>query len=287
MSAPLCFDHAPPRTKAGTLVCLTGVNSGAYLMEGAVRELGETWRVVRFSSPGVDGMPVKVPFSVRDYARQVADTLAEMAIKDAVVLGHSLGGYAAQELARLAPERVSRLVLVSTSRGQPDTALDVAQMSRKTGVGFWEMQKLNVRDVAAAQAMLFGPGFAAREADVFNTFLRERAEHMPSEAVSLAHIAAGAGFSSAGWVHQLEMPALVVHGGADVLVSAESGRKLAKALPHANWLELFGVGHFPMLEYADFWRRVGEFGGGAVLGEVIEKPQAWWRRMWERWQVHG
>ena len=44
------------------------------------------------------------------------------------------------------------------------------------------------------------------------------------------------------------MPALVIHGSADLIVPVENGRALARRLPDARYVELEGRGHNLMLE---------------------------------------
>ncbi len=278
---PVFENHIPEGGANGTLVCLTGVNSGAYLMQGAVAALGDEWQVLRMNTPGVDGMRLPIPFSPKAYAKLVLEILDKEGVQNFVLLGHSLGGYAAQELARMAPERVQKLILVSTSRGQPDTAMDVAMMQKKLGMPFWDFQKLMAQNDAKGHEPLFGPEFAHREPEVFRAFLELRRAHLPAQSVSLAHLSAGGMFSSAAWVRRLTMPTLVIHGSADILVSARSGHKLANALPHAQWLELFDVGHFPMLEYASFWNKVRQFMQGANLGEPANQPEGFLQKMWK------
>lgn len=269
----------------GTVVILPGVNSGAYLMAGVLPTM-EHWRVVRLNPPGVAGMPLPLPFSVKAYARQVIETLNRLEVGECVLVGHSLGGYAAQEVARMTPERVKRLILVSTSRGQPDTAVDIAGMPKRIGMSFWELQQFIAKHEGEGHKPLFGPGFAEREPDVFETFLRLRHANIPTQAATLAHLSAGGLFSSMGWVRKLLMPTLVIHGNADNLVTVSSGKKLAETLPNAQWLELYGVGHFPMLEYASFWDKVRQFAEESNLGMEVTQPESWlskiMRGMWVR-----
>jgi pimeloyl-ACP methyl ester carboxylesterase len=63
------------------------------------------------SEPGVE------PHTVEMYAADTVALLDRLAVNDAVVCGHSAGGFVAQQLALDRPERVSSLVLVDTSYG--------------------------------------------------------------------------------------------------------------------------------------------------------------------------
>lgn len=271
-----CLDHNPPHA-VGVLVCLPGVNSGAYLFEEAVAVLGPYWRIIRMAVPGADGVPLPIPFSARHYADHVWRVLDTLGILQPIaVLGHSLGGFAAQEMARAQPGRVQRMVLVSTSRGQPDMAADLNAMQLALGMNFWQLAQEIDRDPATGLRPMFGSQFVANHHDRYEAFVKQRTLHMPSGTASLAHIGAGGVFSSVNWVHRLECPTLVVHGVDDRLIRLESARRLARDLPNGRFLELYGVGHFPMLEHAHFWEHVRTFLSGAVMGVTLGPREGWW-----------
>lgn len=278
-----CVDVKPAGPTMGTLVCLPGVNSGAYLFGGAVPEMGQRWRIIAINPPGVEGMPLHLPLTAHGYAQQALALLDALGTDGPlVVLGHSLGGFAAQELARLAPHRVSKLILVSTCRGQPDITRDIARMPFQAGMDFWSLQRLIEKNPGEGHKKLFGPGYALRESTQYLWFLQQRQAHLPSQAATLAHITAGGAFSSTSWAGQLNCPTLVMHGDADILVSHESGKALAQSIPGARFLSLYGVGHFPMLENPRFWGYVSAFAQGLQLGEEAPAKISFFQRLKER-----
>jgi pimeloyl-ACP methyl ester carboxylesterase len=57
-------------------------------------------------------------------------------------------------------------------------------------------------------------------------------------------------------VERIEVPALVVHGDADLIVPVENGRRLAERLPNARYVELPGRGHNLPLEEPDTINRL-------------------------------
>ena len=57
---------------------------------------------------------VDMPYTMDDFASDIAGLLDQLCIKKAAIAGHSMGGYVALTFARLYPERVRGLVLVST-----------------------------------------------------------------------------------------------------------------------------------------------------------------------------
>jgi len=249
------------------LVILPGVNSGAYLFAGAEQALGRP--VFAFDPPGIGHTSLPLPFSVKAYAKQVEKFLHKKGVPRVDVMGHSMGGFAAQELARLAGPRVRKLVLVSTGCGQPQTSADMMHLGKVTGHGFWPLMRLVSENPEVGMAWFFSERFVKKNPEAYKAFLAERARYLPNTAVSLAHFSAGGSFSSVGWVGELMQEALVIHGTEDLMVSAVAGKELAARLPDARYLELFGVGHFPMLEHEKFYAYVRRFLEGEVLGERL------------------
>ena len=274
------FERDEPQGRvAGTLVCLSGLNSGSYLFTGARAAL-PNWRIMRFNTPGVPGTTMPLPFTAASYAKQVATFLQGVPMaQPLVVLGHSLGGYAAQELARLGTPAIQRLILVSTGRGQPDTTRDLALLQRASGQSFWEFSRAIGSNPAQAMQPLFGPRWTEQNPAAYQHFLQQRQAYLPDKTATLAQISAGGGFSSVRWAHTLNCPTLVLHGTADVLISPNSGRTLAAAIPNARYMPLLDVGHFPMLEHPQFWEYVGTFAGGTALGEPVTATENWLHKL--------
>ena len=92
--------------------------------------------------PGHGKSPaLRGPVSIDDYAREMLKIMDFQKIERFAVAGHSMGGYIAFALLRLAPQRISALALVS-SRALPDsddikkTREATAQRAEKEGPGF-------------------------------------------------------------------------------------------------------------------------------------------------------
>lgn len=271
-----------PLNAQGTLVCLPGVNSGAYLFTEALQHF-PNWRVILLNPPGTAGVPLPLPFTVGAYARHTANLLTKLNIRGPItLLGHSLGGYTAQEFTRQNPSMVERLILVSTSRGQPDTTADISAMQASTGQSLWQLMQQTNQTPQSMLKHLFGTRFLHTNPESFQNFLAARQAHLPPTSVSLAHFTAGGAFTSLPWVHQLQVPTLVIHGTIDVLVTITSGKKLAQNLPQAHLLELFDVGHFPMLEHEHFWQFVCQFAHGQPVGMPSSQPMPLLQKLWQK-----
>ncbi|HEX2859005.1 MAG TPA: alpha/beta hydrolase [Alphaproteobacteria bacterium] len=273
------------------ILILPGVNSGTYLFEG-VDKLFKDDEVLVLNPPGVGKPPMlelKLPFTPKAYAREALKIVENSGWDRFVLIGHSMGGYAAQELAMMVPQKIEKLVLVSTSAGQPATTRDVAAMPAKLKMSFWEMNQMIEKNPVEGMKPMFGSRFISHQRHAYEAFIKARAANLPTHTVSLAHLTAGGTFSSMAWIRRLNVPALVVHGSDDVLVTAASGKQLASLMPDAQYIEMHGVGHFPMLEHPDFWRYVKDFLAGNGAGQKVAPLPVggFWSKLKEVLTRHG
>jgi pimeloyl-ACP methyl ester carboxylesterase len=161
------------------------------------------------------------PFALEAAARQIAAFMDALGIAEALVVGHSMGGLIAAELAADRPDLVDRLVLVDAA-GLPFRAsflthvVNVLRATLESSPTFLAM--------AVVDTLRAGPFTLARATrSILASDLSEK----------LARIAA---------------PTLVLWGADDPLIPAATGRQLASALPDGRFELVEGAGHSPMWE---------------------------------------
>lgn len=179
------------------------------------------------------------PYTLADMAADALAVLDDAAVTDAHVVGLSLGGAIAQELALAAPERVRSLTLVST----------FARLDGKIQAVLEAWQRiypiLGPSDFARQSwPWLFSWRFFENPTHLRNLQrYAEQAPH-PQEAdafVRQAGVTIGADRRER--LRQLRLSTLVISGAEDALVPAYLGRELADTIPGATYLELPAVGH--------------------------------------------
>ncbi len=207
----------------------------------ALSALASRCAVVRPDHPGfsasgdADGID-----SIHELAFFYLDLLDELGLDRVMVMGHSIGGWLAADLATIEPDRVSRLILVSAAglragEHTPDifllSAMEMADLTHHTQEG---------RAAARRWAMELAddPGQFAR-------YLRNRA--------AMAHL---------GWnpylhdpklprrLHRITAPALVVWGARDGLFPVSCAHRWAELLPSAELKIIPEAGHLPLEEQA-------------------------------------
>ena len=188
------------------------------------------------------------PYTAAELAADAAQVLDEAGVERAHVLGTSLGGMVAQELALAAPERVDRLVLACTTPGGPES---------------FPMPEQTVKLLTSGATLRqFVENALAPEPneEIVERILRHReATAQPFDAWS-AQAAAGAAFDALDRVAGIAAPTLILHGTEDAVVDSRNTALLALRIPDAR-VELFpGGGHLFFWEQPDrFVEVVTEF----------------------------
>jgi 3-oxoadipate enol-lactonase len=184
--------------------------------------------------------------TTRAMADDAAGLLAALGLDDAHVMGISMGGMIAQELALNHPERVRTLTLGCTYCGGEGSALaseaDLAGLVEAIGSGDRE------RALRAGWEINVSAKMAADE-DAFATFREIAMRRAVPVAVIMQQMQACAAHDTHARLPQIAMPTLVIHGTEDRLLPVQNGRLIASRIPGAR-LEIFdGVGHL------FFWER--------------------------------
>ena len=255
---------------APVVMFLPGVNCGAWYWNDAKKYLFPKYKVLRFNNPGIAGTSMKGFNTVSDIVELVLEILDDLEIEKVHLVGHSMGGYVAQEFALMAPEKVDRIVLVSTSYGQPETIKDMLRLVPEVNKTWDELDKDIHYNPKEALKILFGKKFLQEHPELYVKFTKERQKYWPGKIISARHLAIGGIFSSAIRVFMITQSVLVIHGEDDPLITYDSGQKLAGQLPNVRLWTLKGVRHFPPQEQADFYPKVLEFLESKEVGEDVE-----------------
>jgi 2-succinyl-6-hydroxy-2,4-cyclohexadiene-1-carboxylate synthase len=173
------------------------------------------------------------------FERCVADVLA--AAPDEITLcGYSLGGRVAQHVALAAPERVTRLILVSTSAGIADDAERAARVAQDERLAD-ELTRMTIEEFA--DRWMANPLFEATPPEASRWWREDLRRNDP---VALAEVlrTIGGGAMAPLWdrLGALTMPVTVVVGGRDTKY-IDYAERYARLLPQADVHIVDGAGH--------------------------------------------
>jgi len=218
---------------AGPNVLLLHGGGGPLTVAGFAELLAVDHHVVTPTHPGFGGTPRPEELTtVAGLAKVYAELLDELDLTDVTVIGNSIGGWIAAELALLGSDRISSVILVDAVgievEGHPVVdffALDFPTIAK---LSYFDPEKFRIDPASlppAAQELLAGnrATLAVYATSMTDPTLRDR----------LAGI---------------KVPVHVIWGDCDRIVDPEYGRAFAEAIPGATYEVLAETGHLPQLE---------------------------------------
>jgi len=197
------------------------------------------------------------PYTTARMADDACILLESLEIRRAHVLGGSLGGMIAQEVALRHPDRVGRLVLGCTAPGgslsvRPSGAAMAAFLEAGRGNPEAELRRM--------VTYLYTDAYIAERTDEIEAFIRRRLENRTDPAAFAAQLSAAMTHDAADRLHRIEAGTLVITGDADRLVPPENSARLAARIPRAKLVVLPGAPHRLFAENAEvFNQEVLEF----------------------------
>jgi pimeloyl-ACP methyl ester carboxylesterase len=248
---------------AGRPVLLLHGGAGPISVSGfsGLLSASEPARVITPVHPGFDGTPRPEQLaSVAALAAVYAQLLRDLDLSDVCVIGNSIGGWIAAELAlaeSAAPDcRVSSVVLIDAAG---------LQIAAAPIPDFFSLTLDQVFDLS-----YFHPD--AFRIDLATLPDERKAAQVANRAALLAYAGHAMGDSSlAGRLPAISIPTLVVWGAADRMIPAEHGHAYADAIPGAQYRLISQAGHLPQLEapaelLAAVWDFASGHGGAANVG---------------------
>ena len=242
----MAYDEVCPPQPEGTVLLLTGADSNRLTWYKQLDVFGRAYRTIAvdYRDTG-DSDPVSEPYTVSDLADDAAFVLDALGVQRAHVVGISLGGYVALQMALRHHERVEKLVLVSTSATFiPPSADMMAQMMQLQHVEAGERTQ-------RVLAMVTAPGYFANHPQDWDS-IAEWAHHRPQrEEAAVRQMQACLSYDVSGQLDQIQVPTLVVHGELDPRVALEHAHFLAEHITGARLLIYPDTGHLVIIERAE------------------------------------
>jgi pimeloyl-ACP methyl ester carboxylesterase len=250
------------RRGAGEPVLLIQGMSGSHAAWGDafLAGLGEDLDLVAYDHRGVgDSTPQTDPFTIAQLADDAAGLLDALGWESAHVLGISMGGMVAQELALRHPPRIRTLTLGCTYPGGTEAQLaDPALIQELAGALLSGDRELALRVGFKAN---LSAAFVADEAH-FEPFHAMATAVPVAVPVIMLQMQSVMGHDASARLESIEAPTLVVHGTEDRMLPVANGELIARLVPHARLELLEGVGHM-------FWWEQPERSAALVRSHVL------------------
>ena len=211
------------------------------------------------------------PYTISMMAEDAASVLEAAGVEEAHVLGVSLGGFIAQELAISRPELVRGLVLVSTSCGvrgipMPLETFKVLNLPKGT---------MPLRDWLRMRLLpAFSERFVKERPDVVERVLDFYIANKPPTHAIWRQAQAAASFDSLDRLDRIKAPTLIIAGSEDRVVPPENAKMLLERIPSSRLVLFKGCGHLLFIERAeDFNKLVLDFLKSVDEGRPALEPR--------------
>jgi pimeloyl-ACP methyl ester carboxylesterase len=214
--------------------------------------LAERREVILFDNAGVGASSGDVPATFPDMARDAIAFIRALGISKADVLGYSIGGKIAQEIAVQAPNLVSKLVLIGTGPRGADTAAsksaEIFSATYDPPEHLWIAAHFSASPAGRAAGLQYLERKHRRldrspEVSEISAAAQLRAIVMSNEKVN----------GILDYLSEIHHPALVVHGKNDLIIPTVNGFTLQQRLPNAQLIIYPDSNHAPFYQYPELF----------------------------------
>ena len=225
--------------------------------------LAKNHRIILFNNKGVSTSSGKTPESVSEMANDAVDFIHALGYKKVDLLGFSLGGFIAQDIAVNYPSLVRKIILAGTG---PIGSEGITKLESVINEGFKEGPEnalINLFFTKSEESIKAGKAFMKR------LQLRTNDRDTPSSNETIGAQAKAIityGYHEDNDHKQLsaiEQPVLIVNGTSDLIVPSINSFVLAQYIPNSKLIVWSDAGHGGLFQYyEDFVREVETFLGG-------------------------
>ena len=240
------------------LVLIRGLASNADHWYCQVPAFSSHFSVITFDNRGIGRSDITdSPFTISTLADDTVGLMDVLGISRGHVLGISMGGMIAQELALKYPERVNGLILACTHCGgknavAPDPAV-IQNLAASLFSGTEEALQKGLTSLFTERTIKESPSILQRYGEVSRKF-------PPPAVVLVNQLKAVQGHDTWEKLPTIRNPTLVIAGKEDVLIPPENSKILAERIPNARLQILERGGHQFLIEEPDgFNNAVFEF----------------------------
>lgn len=220
------------------ILFIHGASCNSSLWKFQLDYFGHKWKVIAIDLMGHGNSAISIPpsqISIKQYVDFIDKFLETLNIKDATLIGHSMGGAISIQFCLEHPEKVLSLGLINTGAklgANPQLLNMLRKDFRKT--------------LTVGLESVLGKSSNKDDTEVRQVIINEMLKTDPS--VGLADFEACDVFDSRESLSKIRKPTLIVGGSEDLLTPPWFQRYLHEKIENSILKIIDGAGHFPMVE---------------------------------------
>lgn len=255
---PLVADvHEPADPAAPTALLIHGWGGSSRYWRETIARLRSSFRLIVPDLPGVGrSQPVRRAFDMVGHLAAVEALLAELNVRQAHIVGHSMGAGVSMVLAARRPELVDRLVLTSISLFRTEAERRVFSAAMEvTGIvmrfrGRWMADVPGLVQLSARRVFYRVPDDAALLRESFLDYLEM------DHATALACARSAGSSLVVDAAPRIAAPTLLVVSPEDQMMPVDNVPHTARTIPGCRVRWIANCGHLPMVEQPELYAQV-------------------------------
>ena len=213
------------------IIVISGLAENIYWWsEEFVKEVSGHYQLILFDNRGAGHSDKPdIEYSIEMMAKDTIGLMDQLKIDEAFILGHSLGGLIAQEIALSYPKRVKKLILCSTSCPEKSVSANenILNLLSERGTAEQIVRKVTI-------PVNFSNDFVKNNPNKIENIIKKHLiAPIPGRAFR-RQLQASRNFRSCERLKTLEIPTLILHGQQDILVPTENGNILNNIIPNSK-----------------------------------------------------
>lgn len=211
--------------------------AGTKSMAGLADVISKNARAIAPTHPGFDGQPRPEWFhTIDDLVLAYLALIESLDLQDVVLIGNSVGGWIAAELALRASPRISALVMINSVGLDP---VDGEVITDPLKLEPADRASYAFHDPATfGQSLLTTGGFSAMAVNQQNLLIYAGEPFMHDQDLRFR-------------LDKITIPSLILWGESDRIVTPAYGRQFAEIIPNSEFQIISKAGHFPQIEQVD------------------------------------
>lgn len=230
------------------LVLIMGYGNTMRLWEPAlISSLSSHYKLIIFDNRGMGETEAgRLPFSIEQFADDTAGLLRALDIPQAHILGWSMGGLIAEEVALRHPGKINKVIFYAAHCNAalfPPAPEVIQKLTDLSG----SPQEKGMRFIST----LFPPDWLTANQKRIREIFYHPPGNIPSETMEKQALAIGKWEGCCARLGEIKNPALIITGADDILVPPQNAHFLAEKIPHARLVEYENAGHGLMFQYPE------------------------------------